>query len=495
MDKIMRRLVTICSIMLLFMVQLTPAAHAAPPPEGFADIVEKLMPAVVNISTTQKMTAKNTAPSTEALPRFPKGSPFEDFNDFFDKFGNQGLDGEDGTGSHKIVSLGSGFVIDPSGYIVTNNHVIAEADEITVTFSNDLQMKAKIIGSDTKTDLALLKVDTKKPLPFVKFGNSDKSRVGDWIVAIGNPFGLGGTVTSGIISARARDINAGPFDDFIQTDAPINKGNSGGPMFNMAGEVVGINTAIYSPSGGSVGIGFATPSSLAKPVIDMLRQGKKIHRGWLGVKIQSITEDIAESLGLSEDKGALVVDVTKASPADKAGILTGDIILVFDGKEVAAMRKLPRIVAETPVGKKVDVVLLRKDTKQTVSVVLGEQNEKEEVQASANTENSTKPQPSKVILGMNLSPLTTELRNSYNIAADIKGVVITALGKSSEAAQRGLQVGDVLIGVNHDAVTSIEQLSRLVTQAKKEGHKSVLLLINRAGTAQFVPLPLGESTK
>jgi serine protease Do len=358
-----------------------------------------------------------------------------------------------------------------------------------------LQLKAKLIGSDTKTDLALLKIEAKKPLPYVKFGNSDKTRVGDWVVAIGNPFGLGGTVTAGIISARARDINAGPFDDFLQTDASINKGNSGGPMFNMAGEVIGINTAIYSPSGGSVGIGFATPSALARPVIDLLRQGKKIHRGWLGVKIQSITEDIAESLGLTEDKGALVVDITKGSPADKAGIITGDIILTFDGKEIAAMRKLPRIVAETPVGKRVNVELLRKDVKKTVTVLLGELNEKDEAQAAPGHEKNAVPPVGKALLGMNLAPLTPELRTTYNIAQGINGLVIVSVAKNSEAAQRGLQGGDVLTGINHELVSSVEQLTSLIEQARKTGRKSVLLLINRAGVTQFVPLPIADKAK
>jgi serine protease Do len=485
----MKKIVAVCAVISLFVTQ---GAFAAAPPEGFAEIVDKLMPAVVNISTTQKTTPKTPAAPGEPLPKFPKGSPFEEFNEFFERFGNPGLENEEG---RKAISLGSGFVIDPSGYIVTNNHVIAEAEEITVNFSDDIQLKAKLIGSDTKTDLALLKIDAKKPLPFVKFGNSDKTRVGDWVVAIGNPFGLGGTVTAGIISARARDINAGPFDDFLQTDASINKGNSGGPMFNMAGEVIGINTAIYSPSGGSVGIGFATPSSLAQPVINMLREGKKIRRGWLGVKIQGITEDIAESLGLAEDKGALVVDVTKGSPADKAGIVTGDIILKFDGKEIAAMRKLPRIVAETPVGKKVTVDLLRKDSKKTVTVALGELNEKEEAQAAVSSEKTGTAVPSKEMLGMSLSALTPELRSTYNIGADVKGVVITAITKGSEAALRGLQPGDVLIGINHELLSTTDKVTALVAQAKKEGRKSVLLLINRAGTTQFVPLPVEAKEK
>jgi len=488
----MKKLLAICSFIILF---TTNEAMAVPPPNGFADLVEKLTPAVVNISTTQKLPVH--ASIQGEIPKMQKGTPFDDFNDFFEHFGNPGIDGDDGQAPRKAISLGSGFVIDPSGYIVTNNHVIAEAEEITVIFNNEKEYKAKVIGSDSKTDLALLKITAKSPLPYVKFGDSEKARVGDWIVAIGNPFGLGGTVTAGILSARARDINAGPFDDFLQTDAPINKGNSGGPMFNMAGEVIGINTAIYSPSGGSVGIGFATPSSLAKPVIDLLRQGKKIRRGWLGVKIQGITEDIAESLGLSEDKGALVVDVTKDSPADKAGIMTGDIILSFDGKEIAAMRKLPRIVADTPINKVVKIELLRDGKPKTVTVTLGEMNEKEEASASQdeNAESGAPKNIGREVQGMKIAPLSSDLRTTYNIAASVKGLVIISLVRNSEAVERGLQVGDVITGVNNQPLTTVDQFIAAISQAKKDHRKSVLLLINRGGSTEFVPLPLTVKEK
>jgi len=327
------------------------SAHAAP--DGFADLADKLQPAVVNISTTQTVKPEQHSESTTPeLPQFPPGSPFEEFfKDFFNRNNPHG-----GTGSqnqaeaHKATSLGSGFIIDATGYVVTNNHVIADADSITVILHDDTNLKAELVGRDTKTDIAVLKVKTDKPLTAVAWGDSDKSRVGDWVLAIGNPFGLGGTVTAGILSARQRDINSGPYDDFLQTDASINRGNSGGPMFNMDGEVIGINTAIYSPSGGSIGIGFAIPSSLAHEVVSELIQepDHAVHRGWLGVRIQAVTDEIAESLGLDKAHGALVASVSDNGPAQNAGIQPGDVILTFDGKTVEDMRHLPRLVAETP---------------------------------------------------------------------------------------------------------------------------------------------------
>lgn len=469
-------------------------ANARGPQEDFADTVQVLMPAVVNISTTQKLSSPPLQQNVP-MPQFPPGSPFEEFNELFEKFGKQGNnDGEEGGDGKKAISLGSGFIIDPSGYIVTNNHVIAEAEEISITLSDDTQLKAKVIGRDSKTDLALLKVEPPKPLPSVKFGDSDKSRVGEWVIAIGNPFGLGGTVTAGIISARARDINAGPFDDFIQTDASINKGNSGGPMFNTNGEVIGVNTAIYSPSGGSVGIGFATPANMAKPVIEELRKNGRIKRAWLGVKIQNISSDIADSLGLKEDKGALVAEVNTGSPAAKAGIEVGDVILSFDGKEIAAMRKLPRIVADTPIGKTVDVELLRKGTKKQVRVTLAELTEKvEEQQAGLKNGNgapSANATTNTDFLGITLAKLTQELRSRYSVPAELNGLLVLKVKKTSEAGARGVQAGDVLQAVNQTTVTELKQVEAAVKAAKAEGKKSVLLLINRRGDTQFVPLPI-----
>ena len=478
-------------VILVAFLALLPAggAEAKISSESFADLVEKLLPAVVNISTTQ--TIKGQRPGVE-IPQFPPGSPFEEFfKDFFDKQQKQER-------SRKVTSLGSGFIVDPTGYIVTNNHVIADADEITVIFEDDAKtnLKAKLIGRDTKTDLALLKVDSPKPLPFVKFGDSDKIRVGDWIVAIGNPFGLGGTVTSGIISARARQLNSGPYDDFLQTDAAINKGNSGGPMFNLDGQVIGINSAIYSPTGGSVGIGFAIPASLAKPVIEQLRKYGKTKRGWLGVKIQTVTDEIAESMGLSHASGALVASVTPNGPAEAAGIQAGDIILKFDGKDVMDMQHLPRIVAETDIGKEVPVEVWRKGKRISVSAKVGELEETEQ-QASVQEKEKDKPAPSvkeqKVdALGVSLAPLTPELRDQYDIGAEVKGVVITAVEDSGNAADKGLRPGDVIVEVNQEEVASPDQAADKIEQAKKQKRKSVLLLVERAGDLRFVAVPISS---
>ncbi|MBN9250426.1 MAG: Do family serine endopeptidase, partial [Mesorhizobium sp.] len=348
-------------------------------PASVADLAEGLLGAVVNISTSQ--TVKGTeGPGAVPMPQLPEGSPFQDFFDEF--FKDRG--GERGGGSQKVQSLGSGFVIDAEqGFVVTNNHVIADADDIEVNFSDGVTLKAELVGTDTKTDIAVLKVDPKgHKLTAVKFGDSNKMRIGDWVMAIGNPFGLGGTVTVGIISARNRDINSGPYDDFIQTDAAINRGNSGGPLFNMNGEVIGINTAIISPSGGSIGIGFSIPSQLAVGVVDQLREFGETRRGWLGVRIQPVTDDIAESLGMKSAKGALIAGVIKGGPVDNGTIQPGDVVKSFDGKEIDEMRDLPRIVAESPVGKAVDVVIVRKGVEQTVKVTLGRLEDGEKLASS-----------------------------------------------------------------------------------------------------------------
>ena len=368
---------------------------------SYADIVEPLIPAVVNISVIQKDLPKGRMDSFE-------GSGLEEFYKFFEYFGQMpGMEDDENSNNQKPNSAGSGFIISPDGYIVTNHHVIDMAEKITVTLSDDRKLEAKLIGSDSRTDLALLKVESKTPLAFVKFGNSDESRVGDFVIAVGNPFGLGSTVTSGIISAQARDIqtNSGNIiDNFIQTDASINRGNSGGPMFNMKGEVIGINFAIFSPTGGSVGVGFAVPSSAAKNIIDQLMKTGKVHHGWLGVVIQS-TADITEGLGIEDGKGALVTSVAISSPAEKAGIQVGDIILRFDGKEITSNKKLPRIVSETPIGKKVSVELMSKGKKKTISLVVGEIDGKLDLVKNNNITND------KNIYGMNLSPITEEIKH------------------------------------------------------------------------------------
>jgi serine protease Do len=431
------------------------------------------------------------------VPQFPPGSPFEEFfKDFFDR--NTPRNGRPEAQPRKATSLGSGFIVDPSGYVVTNNHVIADADEITVILHDDVNLKAEVVGRDTKTDLALLKVKTDKPLTAIKWGNSDASRVGDWVLAIGNPFGLGGTVTAGILSARQRDINSGPYDDFLQTDASINRGNSGGPMFNMDGEVIGINTAIYSPSGGSIGIGFAIPSNLAKAVIAEI-QGEPdhtVHRGWLGVRIQAVTDEIAESLGLDRPHGALIASVSENGPAQAAGVQAGDVVLTFDGKDVTDMRRLPRMVAETPVDRVVPLTIWRKRKESTLQVKVGKLDEADQQQANAQDtpKKSSKDESGTVkTLGLTLSNITPELKQKFSLADDSKGVVVVDVAKDSAAADKGLRAGDVIMEAAQEEVKSAGQVTSKIEDAKKSGRKSILLLVERQGDLRFVALRLDQS--
>ncbi len=480
-------------------------ALAAGTPESFADLAATLSPAVVNVSSTQtsQQRADRAAPEGQ---QFPPGSPFEQFfRDFLDRNrpGGQGRRGPPGEaperpGAGRSVSLGSGFIIDPAGYIVTNNHVIDGADEITVTLTDNTTLKAKLVGKDERVDLALLKVESDKPLTSVSFGDSNTGRVGDWVLAIGNPFGLGGSVTAGIVSARGRDIHQGAYDDFIQTDAAINRGNSGGPLFNMKGEVIGINTAIYSPSGGSVGIGFAVPSNLAKPVIAMLREYGKARRGWLGVSIQQVTPDIAESLGLKDAGGALVGRVNEGGPADQAGIRGGDIILKFNSQDVKEMRTLPRIVAETPVGKAVPVLLWRDGKEATVQASVGELPEDVQQASAAPTAAPVKPDRTAVIagLGAKLSPITDELRTQFKLGPDQKGVVVTDVDSDGPAATRGLKPGDVIVEVQQQPVTTPSAVAELMTRYQKQNRKTVLMLIQSGEGLRWVPVPLtSDSTR
>jgi len=487
MKKIVSRFVL--TLVVLALAPLAPAqAHSGPP--GFADLAEKLLPAVVNISTSQTITAKDEMMDLPPDMQLPPGSPFEQFfHDFMDK------QQKGAQRKHKATALGSGFIIDPNGYIVTNNHVIQDADEITVILQDDTNLTATVVGRDKKTDLALLKVVNKKPLPAVTWGDSDKARVGDWIMAIGDPYGLGGTVTAGIISARARDINSGPYDEYLQTDAPINRGNSGGPMFNMDGEVIGINTAIFSPSGGSIGIGFAIPASLAKNVIDQLRDHGHIRRGWLGVRIQAVTQDIADSLGLDKSKGALVSSVTPDGPAAKAGIQAGDVILNFDGKEVPEMRRLPLMVAETEADKAVPITVFRKGEKVELKIKVGELSAKEEaVDEKDEPEQKETPAPNseKVDeLGISAAPLTDALRLRYEIKKDVKGIIVTNVSSEGIAADQGLEAGDVIVEAAQQEVKAVKDLSDQVKQAKK-GSKPLLLLVNRKDDLRYVAITFGK---
>jgi serine protease Do len=467
------------------------AAIAAQGPDSVADLAAGLLDAVVNISTSQNVKSDDNAPA----PQVPEGSPFQDFFDEFFK-GQGGGGGRERT----VSSLGSGFVIDPSGYIVTNNHVIEDADDIEVNFANGSKLQAKLIGKDTKTDLALLKVEPPKPLTAVPFGDSRTMRIGDWVMAIGNPFGLGGTVTVGIISARGRNINAGPYDNFIQTDAAINRGNSGGPLFNMKGEVIGINTAIISPSGGSIGIGFSVPTELAQNIISQLREFGETRRGWLGVRIQPVTADIAESLKMETPKGALVAGIVSGGPIDGGQIKTGDVIVKFDGRDVVEMRDLPRVVAESPVGKAVDVVIIRDGKEMTVKVTLGRLEDGEEAEAAAAEETTemqegtdqAEPPAGELpaadqVLGMKLVALDVESRKTYGISDDVEGVVITEVTPDSAAAERRIVPGDVIVEIGQEAMRAPEDVSARVEELKADGRKNALLMIaNKAGELRFV---------
>jgi serine protease Do len=467
-------------------------AIARTAPDSFADLAAKLLPAVVNISSSQTVTAqKGDEPGVgPEMPLFPPGSPFEQlFRDFMERNHRNHGDAQQGP-PRKMQSLGSGFIIDPAGVVVTNNHVIDGADEISVTLQDGTTLKATLIGRDTKVDLALLKVTPEKPLPALAFGDSDASRVGDWVLAIGNPFGLGGTVTAGIVSARGRDIGNGPYDNFIQTDAPINRGNSGGPLFNMDGEVIGINTAIYSPSGGSIGIGFSIPSNLAKTVVMQLRDFGHPRRGWLGVKIQQVTPDIAESLGLKDASGALVAGVDGNGPAAKAKLRNGDIILKFNDQDVKEMRNLPRIVAETDINKDVPVTVWRDGKQETFHVQVGELPDDTQ-QASTDATAPAKPADQSLELsglGIKLAPITPDARDKFQIAQDQKGVLITDVGQGTPAADRGLKPGDVIVEVQQEEVVTPGDVEERVEKVRKAGRASVLLLVQSSDGLRWVPL-------
>ncbi len=470
---------------LMAVLMATPGvAHAKAAPESFADLAEQLLPSVVNISTTQVIEGR----SGMEFPKLPPGSPFEDFfKEFFDR-------NQPEQRSRKATSLGSGFIFGEGNYVVTNNHVIQDADEITVILHDNTRLKAELVGRDTKTDLAVLKIKPETKLNGVNFGNSDKARVGDWIMAIGNPFGLGGTVTAGIISARGRDINSGPYDDFIQTDASINRGNSGGPMFNLKGRVIGINTAIFSPSGGSVGIGFAIPSSVAEPVIRQLIKYGQVRRGWLGVHIQAVTEEIAETLGLEEATGALVANVIPGGPAEKAKIRAGDIILKFNKKKVDKMRSLPRIVADTEVGKSVPIEIWRKNEKMNLSAIIEELDD-----ASTKTtakggglEKKSKAQTVKA-LGLKLSSLNSKLKEKFSLDKDAKGVVVMKVVENGPAAQKGIRPGDLIVEISQQEASSPEFIEEKVADAKKAGRKSVLLLLEGQSGLRFVAIRIAKS--
>ncbi|WP_291863394.1 Do family serine endopeptidase [Bradyrhizobium sp.] len=465
-------------------------------PDGIADVAEKVIDAVVNISTSQTVAAKGGSSGGDrgAMPQVPPGSPFEEFFDDFFKNRRGGPGGGSKGGEvqpRKTNSLGSGFIVDTSGIAVTNNHVIADADEINIIMNDGTKIKAELVGVDKKTDLAVLKFQPPaKPLVAVKFGDSEKLRLGEWVIAIGNPFSLGGTVTAGIVSARNRDINTGPYDSYIQTDASINRGNSGGPLFNLDGEVVGVNTLIISPSGGSIGIGFAVPSKTVIGVVDSLRQFGELRRGWLGVRIQQVTDEIAESLSIKPARGALIAGVEDKGPAKPAGIEPGDVVVKFDGKDIKEPKDLSRVVADTAVGKEVDVVIIRKGKEEIRKVTLGRLQDDKAVQAAAKTKDEPAEKPAtQKALGLDLATLSNDLRTRYKIKDTVKGVIVTGVDSGSDAAEKRLSAGDVIVEVAQESVANAADIKKRVDQLKKDGKKSVLLLVSNAeGELRFVAL-------
>ena len=450
--------------------------------KGFSSLVKAVKPAVVNIATTSQPKMLS-----ERMPHFDNRQ-YDDLDQFLRRFfGDQFQlpQQNEPQRERKTQAVGSGFIISEDGLVVTNHHVIDSSDEIEVVFQDGKRYPATVQGSDEKTDVALLKIDADHPLPYVKFGDSDQAEVGNWVIAIGNPFGLGGSVTSGIVSARGRDINSGPYDDFIQIDAPINRGNSGGPLFNTQGEVVGVNSAIYSPSGGSVGIGFSIPSNMVANIVEQLEQSGSVERGWLGVQIQHVTDEIAQTLGLKNPHGALVSSVVENSPAADAGFQTGDLILTFDGKPVEEMRDLPRLVASTKSAKKVDVEILRNDQSKTLSVVIGAGDSQE----LASNESSSMRSLENT-MGLALSMITPALSQQYSLGDDAEGIIVTDIDPDSNAATRGVRVGDVIKKIGSSQVTSPEDAKGAIKAANENGKGSVLFLLEREGQVLFVAIPI-----
>jgi serine protease Do len=480
---------TIGAALTMFLLMASPSRADAPETmpfsEVFAQLAAKLVGVVVNVSTTQA----NAAPTPKGGPEAQLPAPGAPLDEFFrDFFGEKGAPGGPNSPLSRVASLGSGFVIDPSGLIVTNNHVIANAEQITVTLSDDTTLQAEVIGRDAVSDLALLKVEPKAPLAAASWGDSAKARVGDWVLAIGNPFGLGGTVTSGIISATARDIHSGPYDDFLQTDASINRGNSGGPMFNLAGEVIGINTAIFSPSGGSIGIGFAIPSAFARPIVDQLKATGKVERGWIGARIQPVSEEIAEAVGLDKGRGAMIGAIDPASPAAQAKLQPGDVILSFDGKSIDRSRQLPRLVADAAPDTVVKLSVWRDGKEQDVELKVAALNPNRPAPPPPEPE-KPKPPTSVDVLGLKLTKLSAELRKQFSLPETAKGVVITEVPQNSPGAAQGLRPGDLVIAVGHEPVGSLEDVQQKVAAVKKTGHKNALVRVEREGNTRFIALP------
>ncbi|MEM9909225.1 MAG: Do family serine endopeptidase [Pseudomonadota bacterium] len=465
---------------LAFAFLIAQALTSQARPDSFADLADEISPSVVNI-TTSTVVARGTGPS----PIVPEGSPFEDFFREFQDRNNQG------DRPRRTSALGSGFVISEDGFIVTNNHVIETADEIIIEFFSGAELEATVIGTDPKTDIALLKVETDEALPFVSFGDSDTARVGDWVVAMGNPLGQGFSVSAGIVSARNRALS-GTYDDYIQTDAAINRGNSGGPLFDLEGNVIGVNTAILSPTGGSIGIGFSMASNVVTRVVDQLKEFGETRRGWLGVRIQDVTDDVAEAIGLETVAGALVTDVPEG-PAEEAGMQAGDVILQFDGFDVRDTRELVNRVGNTEVGKAVRVQVFREGKTQSLIVTLGRREEAEGAVPVAQIEEDSGEPDEKQILGLTLSTLTNELRGQLGLDDNATGLVVTDIDALSEAHEKGMRAGDVITEAGQQSIVSISDLEERLSEAREAGRKSILLLVRRAGEPRFVALPIEET--
>jgi serine protease Do len=465
-------------------------ASAAPLPDSFAPLVEKVLPAVVTIATTQVQGGANQRGGIPQMPQLPPGSPFEKF------FRDFGMPQQQQMRPQKLTALGSGFIIDPSGVIVTNNHVVENGTDIKVTLQDGTVTQGKLLGRDERTDLAVVKIAVGHPLPSVPFGDSDQMKTGDWILAAGNPFGLGGSVTAGIVSARGRNIHAGPYDDFLQIDAPINRGNSGGPTFNLQGQVIGVNTAIYSPNGGSVGIGFAIPSNVAKTVVASLQSSGRVTRGWLGVEIQQMTPEMASALGLDRERGALVAGVQPDSPAAKAGLRVGDVITGYAGKPVNSLQNLTTAVADTKIGSSAPVEIIRDGKSVTVTATIAQLKDEQQASAGSNGQARRGAGPaagtasSETAIGLRLAALNQSARQRFDIPRDVKGVVVLDTDPNSNAADQGVQAGDIIEQVNNRAVSQPKDVTAQVEQARKSGRKAVALLINRGGQEQFVAVPL-----
>ena len=478
-DETRSRLLWLSALAFVFLFAQAMMAFAKP--ESLAPLAEKISPSVVNI-TTSTVVEGRTGPQGIV----PEGSPFEDFFRDFRERNNEG----DRPRPRRSSALGSGFVISADGFVVTNNHVIDGADEILIEFFSGDELPAEVIGTDPNTDIALLKVTSETPLPFVSFGDSDSARVGDWVMAMGNPLGQGFSVSAGIVSARNRALS-GTYDDYIQTDAAINRGNSGGPLFNMDGEVIGVNTAILSPNGGSIGIGFSMASNVVMRVVEQLQEYGETRRGWLGVRIQDVTEDVAEAMGLETAAGALITDVPEG-PAKSAGLLSGDVITGFDGDDVADTRALVRQVGNTTVGKTVDVVVNREGETKTLAVTLGRREDAERAEAPSEQGEAAPDVVEKDILGLTLGVLTPEKREELNIPDDVEGLVVSAVDETSEAFEKGLRLGDVITEAGQQKVASLAQLEERIEEARDAGRKSLLLLVRRAGEPRFVALSLEE---